>query len=35
MDYKKEIIDLLDQISEQKYLKYIYDLLKTILEEEK
>lgn len=35
MDYKKEIIDLLDQISEQKYLKYIYDLLKTILEEDK
>lgn len=35
MDYKKEIIDLLDQISEQKYLKYIYDLLKTILEEDR
>ncbi len=33
MDYKKEIIDLLDQISEQKYLKYIYDLIKTILED--
>lgn len=35
MDYKKEIIDLLDQISEQKYLKYIYDLIKTMLEEDK
>lgn len=33
MDYKKEIIDLLDQISEQKYLKYIYDLIKTLLED--
>lgn len=33
MDYKKEIIDLLDQISEQKYLKYIYDLIKTMLED--
>ncbi len=33
MDYKKEIIDLLDQIGEQKYLKYIYDLIKTMLED--
>ena len=33
MDYKKEIIDLIDQINEQKYLKYIYDLIKTILED--
>lgn len=31
MDYKKLIIELLDKLNDKRYLKYIYQLIKTLL----
>lgn len=31
MDYKNLIIELLDKIDNEKYLKYLYQLIKTFL----
>ena len=33
MDYRKEIIVLMEDVQSEKYLKYIYDLIKTLLDE--
>lgn len=33
MDYRKEIIVLIEDVQSEKYLKYIYDLIKTLLDE--
>lgn len=32
MDYKKKIIELVNKVENEEYLKYIYILLKTFLE---
>ena len=32
MNYKKKIIELVRQIEEEKYLRYIYTLIKELLE---
>lgn len=32
MDYKGKIIELLSKVENQKYLEYVYTLLKTFLE---
>lgn len=31
MDYKKLIIELLDKLDNEKYLHYLYDLIKTFV----
>lgn len=31
MDYKKLIIEMLDKLYDEKYLEYIYQLIKTFL----
>lgn len=33
MDYRKEIIVLIEDVQSEKHLKYIYDLIKTLLDE--
>lgn len=33
MDYRKEIIVLIEEVQSEKHLKYIYDLIKTLLDE--
>ncbi len=33
MDYRKEIIALVSRVQSEKHLKYIYDLIKTLLDE--
>lgn len=32
MDYKKLIIEMLDKLHDEKYLEYIYQLIKTFLD---
>lgn len=33
MDYRKEIIALIEDVQSEKHLKYIYDLIKVLLDE--
>lgn len=33
MDYRREIIVLIEDVQAEKHLKYIYDLIKTLLDD--